>query len=271
MKRRIHYLLACGAWCALSANTLLAQQQPQQKDLAQPRTKSAAQGNQDPQQRGAPAVKGQTGNPQLQVRPGVQTRTALRPVQSNVSEADRAVAAWLALGNDGEIQLAKLAEKHADNPKTKEFAQMMMKDHEQARDELMLYAPDALGRKDQGQSQENQSANDGRASQPAASSRAADQQPAIPGRGFNFIAAKRRIGAQCLESANKEMAEKKGSDFDKCYIGTMIVKHQEMIDTQKALREFASPDLQKVIDEQLQTTEQHLDHAKQLMRQMEKS
>ncbi len=119
MKRSIH-LLACGALCALSANALLAQQ-PQQQNLAQPRAKSAAQGNQDQRAPGAATGQGpgQAGTAQGQIRPSARQTTALRPVQTNVSEADRAVASWLALGNNGEIQLAKLAEEHADSAKTK--------------------------------------------------------------------------------------------------------------------------------------------------------
>lgn len=275
MKRSIHHFLACGALCALSANALLAQQ-PQQQNLTQPRTKSAAQGNQDQRQLGGAVGQGQAGTPQGQTRPKAQQTTALRPVQTNVSEADRAVAAWLALGNNGEIQLAKLAEEHAESSKTKEFAQLMIKDHSQALDELLLYAPDALVQKnhqDQPQGQRNPATSEGKVRQPAVaeSSRTAEQQAAISGRGFNFLEAKRNIGKRCLESANKDMVEKKGREFDMCYIGAMIVKHQEMIDTQKALREYASPELQKVIDEQIQTTEHHLDHAKQLIRQIEKS
>jgi hypothetical protein len=137
----------------------------------------------------------------------------------------------------------------------------MADDHGQARDELMLYAPDALGPsfgvKDGGQAQQNAAG--------------ADTAPALASRGFSFLEAQRRIGEQCLQSAQKEMADKKGADFDKCYIGAMIVKHQEMLSTQKALREYVTPDLQKMIDNQMQVTMDHLDHAKQLMKQLEKS
>jgi predicted outer membrane protein len=256
MRQSIRHLLAAGAVCAFATSALLAQQQPRTNPTLPP-NQNPRQQTQAPRQ---PAIQGQTG----QAQPGAQQQTVLRPVQSRVSEADRAVASWLAIANNGEAQLGKLAAEHADNSKTKEFAQKMIEDHEQARDELMLYAPDALGPnfgvKDNGQAQQSTVAATG-----------AEAAPALAGRGFNFIEAKRRIGEQCLQSARKEMADKKGADFDKCYIGTMIVKHQEMLDTQKALREYVTPDLQKMIDEQMQVTTSHLDHAKQLMRQFEKS
>jgi len=228
---------------------------PQQS--AQPRANPAAPANQNQNIR-QPAAP-------VQVQQGVQQRTALRPVQSRVSEADRSVAGWLAICNNGEAELSKLAGKHADSEKVKEFAEQMVKDHEQARDELMLFAPDALGPNFgvKNGSQERQ--------KPAVAATGADQAPALQNRGFNFLEAKRHIGELCLESARKELADKKGSEVDKCYIGAMIVKHQEMFDTQKALREYVTPELQKMIDEQMQVTENHLDHAKQLMRQLEKS
>jgi len=293
MNRSLRHLLVFCAVGALSATVAVGQQQ-NQPDLAQPRTKSATQGNQDTRQPAAGTVQGQAGTAQgqsggqAQTRPAAQAQTALRPVQRNVSEADHAVAALLALGNHEEVGLGKLAAQNAENAKTKEFAEMMVKDHEQARDQLLVYAPDALGgagiqkgqipanQNQQGQArpQQGQPPVASNSTQPAGAAAAREDgqtAPAMAGRGFNFLEAKRRIGQQCLESAQKELGQKKGREFDACYMGTMVVKHQEMIDTQKALREYASPELQKTIDEQMQTASEHLEHAKRLMQQLEKS
>jgi hypothetical protein len=88
---------------------------------------------------------------------------------------------------------------------------------------------------------------------------------------LNFIEVKRQIAEQCLRTAQNEMGAKKGVEFDRAYIGSQIAAHYQMIDTQKVLRDYASPELRKVIDDGIQAAEHHADEAMKIMHSLEGS
>ncbi len=86
---------------------------------------------------------------------------------------------------------------------------------------------------------------------------------------MNFVALKREIGKQCLESTRKELGSKEGKEFDKCYIGMAIVKHMGAIDTMKVFKNHASPQFAQSLDEGIRTATTHLEHAKEIAKQLE--
>jgi predicted outer membrane protein len=85
----------------------------------------------------------------------------------------------------------------------------------------------------------------------------------------SFVALKRELGQECLQSAQRELGEKQGAEFDKCYIGMQLAAHKHMLDTLKVFKRHASPDLGKILDDGIATTEDHLMHAKDLMRSLD--
>lgn len=187
---------------------------------------------------------------------------------------DQTIATCLAIENNGEIQMAKLAMEHAKSDKTKEFAKMMLEDHSKSLNHLLQIAPNALGN-----NAPSAPANTTGAVAPAPGAPALPPagQPAVQvragqpiqggqtARGFDFLEVKRRIADECLANAKREMGQKQGSEFDAAYIGTMIVKHQEMQTALKVLRDYASPEFQQTLDKQSEVVAAHLDHAKQVM------
>ena len=172
--------------------------------------------------------------------------TANKPVVNVMQNHDREVADWLMIGNNEEVQMAKLAAGNAEHKQVREFAMQMEKEHSVALQQLERIAgPDARAN----------------AQQPQAGA------PALPaqGTGLNFLEVERQIAAQCLATATREMGEKKGPEFDRAYIGSQIGAHYRMIDTLKVLRQYASPELQKTIDQDIRTAETHLEEAKKIM------
>jgi hypothetical protein len=97
-----------------------------------------------------------------------------------------------------------------------------------------------------------------------------------PGRGqmggaTDFVSLKHELGQQCLQSGQRELGSKQGAEFDKCYIGMQIAKHQEAADVMTVFRRHASGQLGQTIDEGLPVVQSHLEHAKQLIKQLESS
>jgi predicted outer membrane protein len=74
----------------------------------------------------------------------------------------------------------------------------------------------------------------------------------------------REAKQQCLEMTQRELSEKRGSEFDHAYLGQQMVGHVQMVASLKAAERHASPELQRVIAEQRRTAEQHLEHVKHL-------
>jgi predicted outer membrane protein len=187
------------------------------------------------------------------------------------SNSDRTIAECLAISNQEEIALAKLAASRSENPKVKQLAEMMIKDHQKS-----LAALQAFGGEDVAL----------RAQSDAAPQRTARREPgaARPGRepqdptqrtaareveGLNFLDVKRQIAEKCIQSAEKQWSEHRGAEGDKCFVGQQVVLHQQMIDAQEVLKQYASPEFQTVIDKSISTTQMHLTHAKDLLKELD--
>jgi len=249
-----------------------------------PRTQSPAQDGSQPGglQSSTPAAAqpGQPGSPaQLQQgsqqggqqQPGQQQsgqqRTAnLRGESANPSSSqliDGHLAACLILGNEEEVALGRFATKHASSDSVKKFAQQMVDDHTKAEEQLRQFAPQnaSLQLTSSGSESGAQSRTEARANSQFDSSAANSSPTSAP---QQLLAIEREAKQECLNRTEKELGEKRGSEFDHAYLGQQMVGHVQMVSTLTAFEKHASPDLQRVIAEQRKTAEQHLDHIKQL-------
>jgi predicted outer membrane protein len=245
---------------SLAAVAAVAFAQTQQQPTAS-RTQSPAQDNanpgglQNPQPGiGQPAQPGQPGN-QNQQPQGLQQRTANfrgeSAGQANAQIIDGQLAACLILGNEEEIALGKFAGQHASSDKVKKFAQMMIDQHTQALSQLKQFAPQGVSL-ELSESGSNQARNE----------RAANASDQI---GQQMLIIMRDAKQECLNMTEKELAQKRGEEFDHAYIGQQMGGHVQMIAALTAFEKHASPELQRVVSEQKKTAEQHLDHLKQLV------
>lgn len=83
--------------------------------------------------------------------------------------------------------------------------------------------------------------------------------------GFNWVSVHLEVADQCLQSAKKELNDKQGAEFDKCYMGLQVAAHMGMVDQLEVLKNHASSQLQPDIEQALETTKEHLEEAKKIM------
>jgi len=194
---------------------------------------------------------------------------------------DQQIAGCLLLGNLEEVALAQFAKEHCEQDQCKEFANKMVEQHQQLISKIEQASPqlaslnltlrnaDAEGRQgdadrqDQTASagQSNQAANAGQAGQFGQSSTSGNVDPAL------LLA--RQVKEECLGMVKKALGEKKGKDFDACYIQQQVGAHMAMLAQLKGSEPFASAQLKPLIQEGIQVTEQHLDKAKELAKKMD--
>jgi predicted outer membrane protein len=204
---------------------------------------------------------------------------------------DGQLAACVIIGNQKEIAVSRQAEEKLQNEEVKKFAQQMVQDHEKFVAQLQQFAEQggfqqtqlaidgtartegATRREQPGQrpaqprstARQNPDAQDPGTPRAAARSEALDQQ----GGGHEMINIEREVAQLCVQSAVKELSEKQGAEADRCYVGMQIGAHMGMVDKLEVFSRHASPELQATLQQGLQTAQQHLDHAKQLAKQLE--
>lgn len=177
------------------------------------------------------------------------------------AHTDQQLAAWLLVDNRGEIALAQLAQEKASNSDVREFAQHLIDDHSKTVEQLERFAG---GRRRSRGGDERDTGN----RRSGASEEFASGGQARSAAGLNLTRLKQQLGQQCLASAKRELEQKDDHEFDECFIGMQIAKHMEMIDTLKVFSHYASENLDQVIEEGEQAAEEHLEHAKKLIKQL---
>jgi hypothetical protein len=84
-----------------------------------------------------------------------------------------------------------------------------------------------------------------------------------------MLAMQKDIAQKCLALTQRELGEYDGAKFDQAYIGQQCGAHIGMLAKLTGSEQYASGELQPVLAQQQQTVEQHLQHAKQVMQQLE--
>ena len=205
-----------------------------------------------------------------------QERTALRPSTKGAQtdqSLDRPIAACLILGNREEVAMAKFAQERAQNEQVKQFAKKMGEAHQQAAAKLEKFAPQGVSLTLNGQ--------DGTSTDRSATNRTGVDRTAAtqPGRinatddsgdtQHQMLEMQKTIAQECLNLTQRELSEKEGAKFDQCYMAQQIGAHIGMLAKLTGSEQFASAELQPVIEQQQQTVQQHLQMAKQIMQQLE--
>jgi predicted outer membrane protein len=85
--------------------------------------------------------------------------------------------------------------------------------------------------------------------------------------GFDIVSLKHELGEKCLASTKDMLKEKEGAEFDKCYMGQQLMAHMQMLDTLKVFKRHADGQFADLIQNGIGTTEDHLRHAKKLVKQ----
>jgi predicted outer membrane protein len=171
---------------------------------------------------------------------------------------DQQIAACAVLANQEEVALAQFAKDRAESDQVKQFAEMMIEQHQQAIQKIEQAAPQVAAWKIQLRNA-NADQQAGAAAQPQANGQA--------GQNPQFLLA-RQIHEECLALTKEALSEKQGADFDKAYIAQQCMAHLGMKAAIKGSEPFASQQLKPVLQEGLQMTEKHLTEAKNLKKQL---
>lgn len=194
--------------------------------------------------------------------------------QGMPSLTDWQIVEWLEVDNQNEIALAEITEEKASDNDVKKFARQMVDEHTEFLQKLnRTIGNSRIGQPQQqtGQQQVGQQQLGQQRRQTAQQSQQAGQftQGRSQQQGLDLVALKHQLGEQCRQSASRELQQKSGAEFDKCYIGMQIGMHMQMLDTLKVLSRYASPELDQLIEKGEETTQSHLDHAKKIIASLE--
>lgn len=231
---------------------------------------------------------------QVQV-PGVGVQVGGRPVVGQGAQLapgqvnDHALATCLAVENQVEVAIARFAGEKASSKEVKDFAGMMVRDHQALLQKLQQFAPEAAR---EGYLQEVTTPNQARrttesprnavgdkaqpagnvvkttkgAIQPVAATE--QDAPAQAGQSIDFLQLHRELAQECLSESKSTLEKKDGKQFDECFIGFQIARHAAMKDKLTVFERHASPELNKVLAEGLETTTSHLKKAEQIMKNL---
>lgn len=216
----------------------------------------------------------------------VEQRPAGQVVQQAQGQGnDQLLSTCVAIDNQAEINLAEFAQSKAQDEQVKEFAQMLVKDHQQFQQKLQQFAPSAGQiRLEEGQQTSTRSSG----VQQAAGTATADSgirqtagtqatgQPQLRPQagtqaGIDPIQLHRELAAQCLADTKKMLSEKEEGKFDVCFVGQQIAMHGATISKLKVLKRHASGELAQVLGEGLETSERHMEKAEKLMKELDDS
>ncbi len=218
--------------------------------------------------------------------------------QRNPSKnSDQMLATCVAIGNQEEVAIAKFAGEKAHHQDVKDFAAMLVKDHQSFLQKLQRFAPEAT--RDGYLMEKETTTNNGneRASsaQPKATVAQAKVQPAagkVQPAGGEAAAAKgeiqqtagtrensesqpldivqlhRELAEECIHSAKQGLSKKEGAEFDECFIGHQIAMHAGMKNKLVVFERHVSRDLKQVFADGIETTEKHMKKAEEIMKKL---
>jgi predicted outer membrane protein len=260
MKKLIAPLIMAGAICgqALAQSAVETQERP-------------AAGQRSTTRQGAPGAAREEYDAQ---------RTTTTTAQGQGNKLDQHLAACLTLGNQEEIALAQFAQERAQNPQVKQFAQMMIEEHQQAVSQLQKAVPQLASlnlqlKGAEGSTERGAETSTTRATtneQAASTTDGAQRAKSAQGSADpQMLELGRAIKEECLALTQAELGRKQGADFDKCYIGQQLVSHTAMLAELKAGQRFASNQLKPVLQQGAQMAEHHLAQARTIMEQLDAS
>lgn len=208
--------------------------------------------------------------------PGTKPAAAASTASGVNQQIEQHAAACLLIGNHEEVAISEFAAEHAQSNEVKDFAREMIKEHTKLASRLRKFTPQhadfelhvatteraAPSSRRPGEEQPT-SITEGKPSATAAA------KPATAGSFSEQLLAIRRDAAQnCLDMASKELKSKQGAEFDKAYMGMQCAAHSAMLAELKALESRTSGEFHELVTEGHQATQQHLDHAKSIMKSL---
>lgn len=210
-----------------------------------------------------------------------------QPSAGQSDQVTKYFASCMLAKNQAEVEIGQFAQQEAQNPEVKQFAQKMVQDHNQLIQKLrplagtqgtQSHTSPALGTQRQIDAQGQASDTTRLPGSPGAGqpegdthrSLTADRTAGQQNAALHEIAQiEKQIVEQCKQALREELQQKQGVEFDKCYIGSQVAGHMQMLAALEVLEQQGPNELQQIAQQASSTVEQHLQHAKQLMKQLE--
>jgi predicted outer membrane protein len=197
---------------------------------------------------------------------------------------DQFFAGCLLAHNKAEVELSQLAQQQSQNPQVKQFAEQMIKDHTKMIEQLQQIAgkqgdrtgsstatPNSLGTSstDAAGRAAGSPGESASTSSTDTTTLGATGRPAGNAAVQQIASIEQKIKEQCKQSAKEELSQKSGAEFDKCYVGYSIGAHMQAVAALEVLGQQSQGQLAQVAQQAQPTVQKHLDHAKQLMKELE--
>jgi len=255
------------------------------------------------QQQGERSTSEGVGRGKLSNRPNSRSQ---KLIGGQNQEVEQFLVGCLLAKNGAEVELSQFAEKQAQNPEVKKFAQMMIQDHQKMIQQLEQLAGTQRNTSKQADRSNDASSTDADNQRPGdrtfgnspldvgtpgtgdstlsetsvrdasdrttVDPRTARTNPASPGRNVaiqQLAQIDRQIVERQTQATLEDLQQKSGAEFDKCFVGGAIVAHMHMIAALQVLEQQRQGQLAWAAKQARPVADQHLEHAKQLMKQLE--
>ncbi|MBX3448258.1 MAG: DUF4142 domain-containing protein [Planctomycetaceae bacterium] len=202
---------------------------------------------------------------------------------------DQMLATCVAIDNKAEVALAEFGASQTQNDKVKEFARMLVTDHQQFLQKLQQYAPSsdqirfteerastsansnveqAAGTARRDARVQQTAGNEEDRARPNREERQANRAERRTGTEIDPVQLHRELAEQCLADTKQMLTESKNKNFDECFVGHQIAMHGAMISKLKVLERHSSDELAQILADGRKTSQSHLDKAEQLMKEL---
>jgi predicted outer membrane protein len=205
------------------------------------------------------------------------------------SVVDYYLATCLLGHNKAEVELSEIAVQKSENAEVKQFAQKMIQDHNKLIEQLQPLAMMQGGARKEGRTSSTTTlpgtsttdqaipSSESNAAVPrtdttteiTASPNAATTAAGRGGALHELLQIERQINERCLQMARDELQQKSGAEFDKCFVGGAIGAHAKALAALEVIGKQRQGQLAQVAQQAQPTVQQHFEHAKQLMKQLE--
>lgn len=216
------------------------------------------------------------------------------------NKLERCLATVLIRANENEIRACQIAQERTSSPEVKKFAQEMEQQHQAIVEKLAAYGntKQVAGKgenkkihetafrgklKDENRKKADKNGaadqnDENRIQQTSAEetvTAVADENDKIKNKDkadsdgsfhHQMMNIHDELAEQCRRSMEHELLSKTGNEFDECFVGMQIAAHMHMADTLTVFERHANGDFKNVLEEGLQTTQNHLQHAKSLIK-----
>lgn len=211
-----------------------------------------------------------------------ERQTERRAGRQGENASDRMFANCLAIDSATEAQISEFAAQRLQEEQAKQFAQMMVRDHRALVEKLGQFGAEPVSFKAGATTRAGAqpggaavpaertetSAQADRAGQPGAT-RGEVRTEHREGGHPDFVGIKREIAQEIVRTAEEELTAKPANEVDRCYMASQVFAHQHALAALKVLERHASPDFKQTLAQASQTTQQHLDQAKEILKALE--